>query len=366
MSFNICSLSGMPVIDPVISKKTGHIFEKRLIIKHIEVTGRCPITKHELCKDDLIQVKSDNSSLKMERPRSVLGTSMPGMFKELQSQWENILLETSGLKKELEVSRQELAHSLYQYDASTRVISKLIKERDMAREELTNYQNEFGNFDEEADLMGDEFNNMGISKELISRISEMTFKLISERKSRKITSDLYNIDQIEKFTCKSSFRPFANVKSNLILNNPIGINCLDVNLSNTNYSNQNQYLITGSNEGNVSFSQISDFKLNDTKIMKIHNRKINEIKFYPSNDILGFASCSDDNTAAFMIRTAQSENFEERYRIKNIHSDIITGVSFHPLEEYALLSSYDGYWSFHNLLKVIFNLFIIFLGSHFT
>jgi pre-mRNA-processing factor 19 len=344
----------MPAIEPVVSKKSGHIFEKRLIIKHIEVAGRCPITKHELSKDDLIEVKSDNTSTNLERPRSVLGTSMPGMFTELQSQWEKILLETSGLKKELEVSRQELAHSLYQYDASTRVISNLIKERDMAREELANYQNEFGNFDEEADMMGDEYNNMGISKELISRISEMTYKLITERKSRKITDDLYTISQIENFTCKNTFRPFADVKSNLIVNNPIGINCFDVNNSNHFNSYRNQYLVTGSNDGNISFSQISELNLIDTKILKIHNRKINEIKFYPSNDILGFASCSDDNTAAFMIKSAQSENFEERYRIKNIHADIITSVSFHPLEEYALFSSYDGYWSFHNLLKVCF------------
>jgi pre-mRNA-processing factor 19 len=38
-TWNICALTGNPVEEPVISKKTGHIFEKRIIEKHIETMG---------------------------------------------------------------------------------------------------------------------------------------------------------------------------------------------------------------------------------------------------------------------------------------------------------------------------------------
>ena len=58
MSFNICAISGKPIECPVISKKSGYIFEKRLIEKIIENIGKCPITNEILTKEDLIQFKN--------------------------------------------------------------------------------------------------------------------------------------------------------------------------------------------------------------------------------------------------------------------------------------------------------------------
>ncbi len=53
-----------------------------------------------------------------------------------------MVLESYAMKQHLETVRAELAHSLYQHDAACRVISRLIKERDGAREtqgEISNY-----------------------------------------------------------------------------------------------------------------------------------------------------------------------------------------------------------------------------------
>ena len=44
------------------------------------------------------------------------------------------MLESFTLKQKYQELRQELAHSLYQYDAACRVIARLMQERDSARE----------------------------------------------------------------------------------------------------------------------------------------------------------------------------------------------------------------------------------------
>jgi pre-mRNA-processing factor 19 len=41
----------------VVSKLSGHLFEKRLIEKHIESTGTCPITGRVMSLEDIVPVK---------------------------------------------------------------------------------------------------------------------------------------------------------------------------------------------------------------------------------------------------------------------------------------------------------------------
>jgi pre-mRNA-processing factor 19 len=42
--------------EPVVSKLSGHVFEKRLIQKHIDANGLCPITNQDLSLSDLIPI----------------------------------------------------------------------------------------------------------------------------------------------------------------------------------------------------------------------------------------------------------------------------------------------------------------------
>jgi pre-mRNA-processing factor 19 len=135
MSFNICSLSGNICEEPVITKD-GYVFEKRLIEKVIETTGKCPITRVNLSKDELIVVKTDV----VKKPRSIKTTSVPGMFDDLQSEWDSLILETYTNKKQLDIAKQELSHALYRHDAALRVIANLVKERDSIRDEILSYR----------------------------------------------------------------------------------------------------------------------------------------------------------------------------------------------------------------------------------
>lgn len=121
-----CSISGEVPQEPVVSK-TGHIFERRLIEKYIAETSTCPITKQPLGISDLIPLKVSNPVI---RPRPPTATSIPSLISLFQNEWDALMLETYSLKNQLDITRKELSHALYQYDAACRVIAKLLKERE--------------------------------------------------------------------------------------------------------------------------------------------------------------------------------------------------------------------------------------------
>ncbi len=61
MSLSTCALSKTVLSHPVVSKKTGHVFEKSVIVKHLETTSQCPITGKEMSVDDLIDVSASRT-----------------------------------------------------------------------------------------------------------------------------------------------------------------------------------------------------------------------------------------------------------------------------------------------------------------
>jgi len=52
----------------------------------------------------------------------------------LQNEWDALVLEMFALKQQYNSTRQELSYALYAQDAASRVIARLIRERDAARE----------------------------------------------------------------------------------------------------------------------------------------------------------------------------------------------------------------------------------------
>lgn len=50
-------MSGEVPEQPAVNKKTGQVFEKRLLQKHIENGGKCPMTNEPIEEDDIIELK---------------------------------------------------------------------------------------------------------------------------------------------------------------------------------------------------------------------------------------------------------------------------------------------------------------------
>jgi hypothetical protein len=57
MSLMCCAISGEPIQEGVVSKKSGHIFEKRTIMEVIDSNGSCPLTGQSLAEEDLVPLK---------------------------------------------------------------------------------------------------------------------------------------------------------------------------------------------------------------------------------------------------------------------------------------------------------------------
>ncbi|KAI5304076.1 hypothetical protein KEM56_006877 [Ascosphaera pollenicola] len=129
----LCAISGEVPQVPVVSRKTGNVFEKRLVEAYINENGKDPITGEPTSLDDLLDIKSAH----VVRPRPPTLTSIPSLLSVFQEEWDALALETYALKQQLQQTRQELSTALYQHDAAVRVIARLTRERDEARDALS-------------------------------------------------------------------------------------------------------------------------------------------------------------------------------------------------------------------------------------
>lgn len=158
-------VSGEAPQEPVVSKLSGTVFEKRLIEKYIEENGKDPISGEELTLDDLLPIKS----ARIVRPRPPTLTSIPALLSTFQNEWDALALETYNLTEQLTRTREELATALYQHDAAIRVIARLTRERDEARDALSRVSVSAG-----APSNGDAMavDSEGLSEGLVAKVEE--------------------------------------------------------------------------------------------------------------------------------------------------------------------------------------------------
>ena len=112
---------------------SGNVFEKRLVEAYIAENGRDPVTDEELSLQDLVELQT----ARIARPRPPTLTSIPSLLSVFQNEWDALALETYTLRQQLTQTRQELSTALYQHDAAVRVIARLSRETDQAREALS-------------------------------------------------------------------------------------------------------------------------------------------------------------------------------------------------------------------------------------
>jgi pre-mRNA-processing factor 19 len=174
----LCAISGEAPKAPVASRKSGNVFERRLIEAHIADHHTDPVTGEDLAVEDLIELKSP--AIVTPRPPNL--TSIPSLLSAFQNEWDAIVLETYTLKKQLLQTRQELSTALYQNDAATRVIARLTRERDEAREALSNVTISGGaGTAANGDAM--QVDGHGLPEELIAKVDQTQQQYVASRDS---------------------------------------------------------------------------------------------------------------------------------------------------------------------------------------
>ena len=113
--------------------EAGNVYEKRLIEAYISENGVEPTSGEAITTEDLVDLRIPKSV----RPRPPTLTSIPSLLGVFQEEWDALALETFTLRQNLAQTRQDLSNALYQHDAAVRVIARLTKERDEAREALS-------------------------------------------------------------------------------------------------------------------------------------------------------------------------------------------------------------------------------------
>mmetsp|Transcript_22591 Transcript_22591/g.51410 ORF Transcript_22591/g.51410 Transcript_22591/m.51410 type:complete len:506 (-) Transcript_22591:146-1663(-) len=334
MSTIVCAVTGHPPEEPVFCPKTGHVYEKRIIAKHVESAGKCPVTKEELTKDDLVEVKAN----KAVRPRPASATSIPGMLSLLQSEWDAVMSETYELKSHLDTTRKQLSHALYQHDAACRVIARLLRERDAAREQVNQLRETLQSAGPMAGAGpaagaagGDDQAETGLTPEIVARMTEIAKGLSKTRKKRD-APNLAPITDVKRFACTGSHSAHQSTAP--------GILCLDVHKA------DDDRIVTGGVDGQVILFN----RKKEKTVQKLagHSKKVTSVLFHPSKEVV--LSASQDATAK--LWACGGSDWEGQYTCAHTvrkHQAEVTELSVHPLGDYFVSCSLDKSWALHDL-----------------
>lgn len=325
----VCAISGAAPEDPVFIASTGYVYDRRTIMKHLESTGKCPVTQESITKEDLVQVRVN----KAVKPRPITATSIPGMLSLFQNEWDAVMAETFQLKTHLDTVRKQLSHALYQHDAACRVIARLIRERDAARGQVVTLQDKLANARPVAaptDAAPDA--EIGLSPEVIQKMTDLAKSLSKTRKQRSFPN-LATPADVKKLTCISSNAIHQSTAP--------GILCVDVK------KDDDRRIVTGGVDQQVILFDAKEERL--AQKLLGHTKKVTAVAWHDTKDIV--VSASQDCTARIWTCTDAS-NWKAPYTCASVvrkHQAEVGCVSIHPLGEYLCTSSLDKSWAVHDL-----------------
>ncbi|KAG6556848.1 hypothetical protein Mapa_001795 [Marchantia paleacea] len=327
--------------EPVVSRRTGLLYERRLIEKHLAENGTCPVTGESLPADDLISVKTN----KAVKPRPLQAASIPGMLGLFQNEWDALMLSNYALEQQLHTARQELSHALYQHDAACRVIARLKKERDEARQRLVQAARQVPSSEvvtptaasangkrapeaEAEPAAPGKKARQGITPEIIKELADCNARLSGQRKKRQNSQTLATAEAFEKYTQVASHPLHKTVKP--------GICSTDIHPT-------KDYILTGGVDSTAIVFNKASGEIIST--LAGHSKRVTSVKFVPRDELV--LTGSADKT----VRIWQGQD-DGSYNCKHVlkdHSAEVRAVTLHATHNYFVTASLDKTWGFYDL-----------------
>jgi pre-mRNA-processing factor 19 len=364
----LCALSGSVPESPVVSKKSGHLFDRDLIEKCLASEQICPVTGKTLCIEDLIPVQAAQTV----RPKPITATSIPGMLSHFQNEWDELMLETYTLKQHLDATRKELSQVLYQHDAACRVIARLTRERDEARSMSQLSQGHYAatslhtaaNLSSSAtmELEGGQIGasllarrggasgtfvgqgataavTVGITQRVLDAVTAKGKELSKLRKKRKPPGNISNLDDIKTFVEVSTASPHAAKEPN-------GVTCVGL------HPRMPSITVSGGMDSNAV---IFDHTVGrEISVLRGHAKRLHAALFHPDDSRRMILTASADKSVKLWTHRTTDTDYAETLTIGNSSDQKcfggeVTGIAVHPTGDYAACSSKDGFWSLASL-----------------
>ncbi|XP_039157118.1 pre-mRNA-processing factor 19 homolog 1 isoform X1 [Eucalyptus grandis] len=336
-----CSISGEVPEEPVVSTKSGHVFERRLIERYVSDYGKCPVSGEPLTMDDVLPVKMG----KIVKPRPLQAASIPGLLSIFQNEWDSLMLSNFALEQQLHTARQELSHALYQHDAACRVIARLKKERDEARSLLALAERQIpmtassdiavnapalsngrkASLDEEPGYAGKKM-RPGISASIIAEITDCNLALSQQRKKRQIPSTLAPVEDLERYTQLSSYPLHKTGKP--------GITSLDI-------CHSKDIIATGGIDTSAVLFDRSSGQIMST--LSGHSKKVTSVNFDAQGDMV--LTGSADKTVRIW-QGSEDGSYNCRHILKD-HTAEVQAITVHATNNYFATASLDNTWCFY-------------------
>ncbi|KAI1608207.1 pre-mRNA-processing factor 19 [Exophiala viscosa] len=199
----LCAISGEPPQVPVVSRKSGKVYEKRLIEAYITENGKEPVNDQVLSVEDLIEL--DTQPTVYPRPPQL--TSIPSLLSMFQNEWDALALQYYDLKRSLKETEQKLSVALYQNDAAVRVIARLQKERDEARASLAKIDVGRGAAGPSTNGDAMQVDSAPLPAPILEKIDSVQESLSRTRRKRPVPEDWATPDAISAYTAQSTSEP---------------------------------------------------------------------------------------------------------------------------------------------------------------
>uniref|UniRef100_A0AAZ3NWE8 Pre-mRNA-processing factor 19 n=1 Tax=Oncorhynchus tshawytscha TaxID=74940 RepID=A0AAZ3NWE8_ONCTS len=304
----VCAISNEVPEHPCVSPVSNQVFERRLIEKYIAENGVDPMNSQPLSEEQLIDIKVSHPI----RPKAPSSTSIPAILKALQDEWDAVMLHSFTLRQQLQTTRQELSHALYQHDAACRVIARLTKEVTAAREALATLKPQAGLVAPQSmpasQLIEDRcflFSNVqvGMTPEIIQKV----------RRGKTVPEELVRAEDLSKYRQVASHAVSTTI-------------CRTV-------------ITCGADKNVVVFDKKEEQII---ATLKGHTKKVTSVIYHPSQSVV-FSASPDSTIRVWSVTGGNC------IQVVRAHEASVTGLSLHATGDYLLSSSEDQYWAFSDI-----------------